>query len=189
MIVKALDKNRVKILMEDRDIEQFGLPFEKLNYEDPYSKAFIFDLMKIAREQTGVDFQESRTMVEVVPGASRSYYILMTKLMGDGENSVEFDKAEQGETTQYIYQFESGENLLRFCTKTKDAAPSELYYLNGFYYLVLHVLPQRMAELGGTMELIEEYGNKCLYDYVNEGILAERGELLMKSNVLQNLGK
>ncbi|MBR4086825.1 MAG: adaptor protein MecA, partial [Clostridia bacterium] len=78
--MKVLDENRVKILIEDQDIELYDLPFEKINYDDRYSRAFIMELLQKTYEETGVNFCECKVMVEVIPGVSNSYYILLSKI-------------------------------------------------------------------------------------------------------------
>lgn len=186
MLVKVLDENRVKILMEDNDIEFYDLPFERLNYDDPLSRAFIYELIQKTYDQTGVDFMDCRVMIEVIPGVSRAYYILLTKIDQEGQEQFEFDKADRIETEIYIYKLNNGTDVLKFFKKLQEFKPqtSELYYYNQNYYVALSFLPN--ATLDPHFECflmhLQEYGSRVCYHYANDAFLKEWGELLVGSD-------
>lgn len=182
MLVKVLDENRVKILMEDPDIEFYGLPFEKINYEDPLSRAFIYDLIQKTYDQTGVDFQDCRLMIEVVPGVSRTYYILLSKMEMDGREKIEFDKVDRTDTEVYIYRLDQGSDVLRFFSGLERFQPecSELYRYGNHYYVMLSFPAHWTVRPEFSLFLIqlEEFGGRCRYHYTNESLLKEWGERL-----------
>ncbi len=182
MLVKVLDENRVKILMEDQDIEQYDLPFEKLNYDDPYSRAFIYNLIEKTYDQTGLNFRDSRLIIEVVPGFSRSYYILLTKIEKEGKEKIEFDKSESVETEMYVFRLECAYDVLRLLKQVGTFYPekSTLYLLNNHFYLTLNFGPEtvKKEEFGRYIKGLEEFGFRCRYHYANESILKEWGTLI-----------
>ncbi len=191
MLLKILDEDRVKILMEEQDIEHYDLPFEKLNYDDPYSRAFIYELMQKTYDETGIDLSDSRVMIEVVPGVARAYYILISRIKQEGERKIEFDKAEIPEAEEYIFCLCKGEELLRFLKHFKIFYPqnSEIYLYNQQYYVLLSYGPQTVKE-PRFLEFIyglEEYGKRCDYQFHNAALLKERGECLAGSNAIVEL--
>ncbi len=193
MLVKVLDENRVKILMEDQDIEFYGLPFEKINYDDPLSRAFIYDLIQKTYDQTGVDFQDCRVMIEVVPGVSRTYYILLSKMEKDGREKIEFDKAERTDTEVYIFRIDHGSDVLKFFEGLKEFRPdtSELYCYRNSYYVTLS-FPAALTvkpEFSLFLMRLEEFGGRCRYHYTNEALLKEWGELLLGPNAYDVLSR
>ncbi|PWM41044.1 MAG: hypothetical protein DBX52_02425 [Clostridiales bacterium] len=183
MLVKVLDENRVKILMEDQDIDFYDLPFEKLNYDDPFSRAFIYELIQKTYDQTGVNFQDCRVMIEVVPGVSRTYYILLTKIERDGREKIEFDKADRTDTEMYIFKVDRGADVLKFFRAMRRYQPekSDLYFYKNSYYIALSFSPHVTVEPDFARFLfqLEEYGGRCRYHYMNESILKEWGERLL----------
>ena len=183
MLVKVLDENRVKILMEDQDIELYDLPFEKLNYDDPFSRAFIYELIRKTYDQTGVNFQDCRVMIEVVPGVSRTYYILLTKIEQEGEEKFEFDKADRTDREMYIFQIDHGTDVFKFFKNMKPFRPetSALYYYQSHFYALLSFAPPDTAtpEFALFLLRLEEFGQRCRYHYMNESLLKEWGELLI----------
>ncbi len=189
MLVKVIDENRVKILMEDRDIELYDLPFEKLNDNDPVSRAFIYDLIQMTYEQTGVNFQGAHLMIEVVPGVSRTYYILMTRMQIDGEDGVEFGKADLSEAEMYIFRVEFGTDVIKFFEYLKRCPPekSELYRYENAYYITLSFYPHITQEwdLKEHLNILEEYGTRCRFRLINESLLKEWGIRLAGPNAYE----
>lgn len=186
MLVKVLDENRVKILMEDQDIELYGLPFEKINYDDPLSRAFIYELIQKTYDQTGVNFQDCRVMIEVVPGVSRAYYILLTKIQREGREKIEFDKADRADTEVYIFKLDQGSDVLKFFQSMTQFRPdtSELYSYKNCFYVTLSFSSSLTVKPEFSLFLmrLEEYGGRCRYHYINESLLKEWGELLLGPN-------
>ena len=187
MLLKILDRDRVKILMENDDVDYYDLPYEKLNYEDPASKAFIYDLIQKTYEQTGVDFLDCRLMIEVIPGVSRTYYVLLTRLNGNGSKKVEFDKIEQAELEMYLFRFERGSDVFKFFKNMKRYCPekSDLFLYGRMYYVALS-FSGNMVNDGGFVAFLEqlsEYGERCQFHPINEAILRERGIKLLGPDV------
>ncbi len=182
MLLKVLDRDRVKILMEDQDVDFYDLPFEKLDYDDPISKAFLYDLIQKTYDQTGVNFMDSCLMIEVIPGVSRSYYVLLTRMKSDGTEKVAFDKADRAELEMYLFRLEHGKDVLKFFQQLKEHPPerSELYYYRNRYYAALSFSPHTVDSNGFSDALahLSEYGERCCFHYVNESVLREWGERL-----------
>ncbi len=193
MLVKVLDERRVKILIEDYDVAVYNLPFEKLNYDDPSSKSFIYELIKKTYEETGIDFQDCRVMIEVVPGVARSYYVLLTKMDSNEGEQIEFDKAERSEPEVYIYKLNRGGDVFRFFSTLKVYEPeiSELYYYNESYYAVLVFAPHIANQEGFKrfLEYLDEFAYRCKYRYDNVGLLAEWGRLIAAPNAYEMMNR
>lgn len=191
MRVKVLDSERVKILIEDKDVLEYNLPFEKINYDDPYSKAFICDLIRKTYEQTGINFHDTRVMIEVIPGVARSYYVVLTKVLNAGNEQIEFDKTERSEADVYVFKLDRGGDVLRFFSVVKSMCPdtSELYYYDNRYYAVLSFMPHVTKEksFSEQMEILAEFADRCQYRYINSGLLAEWGELIAAPNAVDQL--
>lgn len=191
MLLKVLGENRVKILMEDRDVELYDLPFERLNYDDPLSRAFIYELIQKTYDQTGVNFRNCRLMIEVVPGVSRTYYIILSKIEESDGEKIEFDKTDRTETEMYIFKAEHGEDVLKFfgCMKEFKPITGEVYLYGGNYYITLSFSPGQTAAPKFPLFLLhlEEYAGRCRFHYVNESVLKEWGQLLVGPDAFEVL--
>ncbi|MBQ7089743.1 MAG: adaptor protein MecA [Clostridia bacterium] len=193
MLVKVLDEHQVKILVEDYDVLEYNLPFEKLSYDDPCSKSFIYELIRKTYEETGIDFHDCRVMIEVIPGIARSYYVLLSKLESTDGERIEFDKAERSDSDIYIYKLSRGGDVFCFFSALIGFEPqvSELYHFGDSYYIVLVFSPliTRNEAFLQLLDHLDEYGHRCKYRYENMGLLAERGQLLAAPNAYEIMNK
>lgn len=192
MRLKVLDENRVKILIEDQDIEQYDLPFEKINYDDRYTRLFITELLQKTYEETGVNFQDCKVMVEVIPGVSKSYYILLSKMeKGSSGEQIEFDKSEPAENETYIFRLRTADELIRFLKQIKMYYPmkNEVFIYNCNYYVLLDFSVQVVSDsnFGLFLSRLEEYGERCKFKVINEAVLHEWGELIASPDAVSRL--
>ncbi len=186
MLLRALDANRVKILMEDQDILNYDLPFEKLNYDDDYSRAFIYELIQTTYEKTGIDFKNSRIMIEVIPGVSRSYYIILSRLDSEGAGDIEFDKTERPEEACYIYSLHTAKNIFPFFRSLLRYPPikSYIFFFYDQYYILLYFAIEN-AKIAHLAAILDEFGSLCQYHLMNDAFLMEHGECLAGPNAYE----
>ncbi len=188
MLVKVLDENRVKILMEDQDIEFYDLPFERINEEEPQVRSFLYELLEKTRKETGLDLNNCSLMVEVIPGVSRSYYILITRIPSDEKEKISLDKLERTDLEMYLFSIHDGKDVLNFLNYLKSFPPDkcELYYYQKCYYAALLFRPYQTAHPSFTPFImqLEEFGGRCRYHAMNIGILREWGERIGGSDLL-----
>lgn len=189
MLVKVLDENRVKILMEDQDIAYYDLPFDKISDDDPVSKAFIYELLHKTYERTGMNFQNCRVMIEVVPGVAESYYILLTRIQEEGDGKFEFGKTEMAEREMYVFKLDRAQNVPVFFSLLRNCPPeqSDLYYWNDIYYVTVFFAPAMIEknEFKRLLLSLEEFADRCKFCYANEGFLKEWGECLCSRNAYE----
>ncbi len=180
MLVKVLDENRIKILMEDQDVDLYNLPFERINEEETAVRSFIYDLLEKAREETGIDLNNSSLMVEVIPGVSRSYYILITRIPGEGNEKIEFEHNLSFEPEMYLFLIDNGSDLLCFINQLKLYPPEkiEVFYFQKKYYVMFSYDQRRLESYGFSSFLLrlEEFGKRCRFHSINIGLLREWGE-------------
>ncbi len=189
MLVKVLDENRVKILMEDQDIDYYDLPFERINEGEPHVQSFLYGLLEKTRDETGLDLNNCSLMVEVIPGVSRSYYILITRISGEEKDKISFDKMERMDLEMYLFFIQDGKEVLDFLNHLKSFPPEkcELYYYRKGYYVALMYRPYQTARPGFASFIMqsEEFGGRCRYSAMNIGILREWGERIGGSELLK----
>ena len=191
MLLKVIDENKVKILVEDKDILQYDLPFEKLNYNDKASREFILELIRKTYEQTGVDFMDSKVLIEAIPGSASSYYILFTRLEADSEQQISFDKAARADTDIYIFKLFELKNLFEIAKQFEKhcsilASKSRVYLYRGAYYLVLEFATQIVADKSFEVFIctLNEFAVRCQWNMLNESLLSEWGTLIAGDDVI-----
>ena len=191
MLLKVIDENKVKILVEDKDILQYDLPFEKLNYNDKASREFILELIRKTYEQTGVDFMDSKVLIKAIPGAARSYYILFTRLEPGSEQQISFDKAARNDTDVYIFKLFELRDLFTIAGQFEKnsgilASKSRIYFYRGAYYLVLEFASQIVSDTAFETFIctLGEFAERCRWNMLNDSLLSEWGTLIAGDDVI-----
>ncbi len=189
MQVKVLDENRIKILMEDQDVEYYDLPFERINEEEPLVQEFLSDLLKRTKTEIGLDLHNSSLLVEVIPGSSRSYYILITRMAGQEDAKTSLYSEESAKAEMYLYMINDGEDVLRFFEQLRAYPPetAELFYYRKCYYAALYYRSRQISHPSfySLLMQLEEFGGRCDYHAANIGLLRERAELVSNSFLLK----
>ncbi len=182
MIIKAINSDKIKILLTISDMERLKLTYEELDYQSPSSKRAISELLSFAKAKTGFDFTGARLYIEAFSNGDGSCTLLFTKL----------DKAPLGETRKkpfvtdalpVIFEFEHIDDAARFARAClENVTPLALYSINGRYRLVLGAKSaQRLTPL------LCEFGKQCGSGLTDLSYLDEHGSLLLTRNTLKIL--
>ena len=193
MQFKVIDKNRVKILIEDKDLDLFENAEEVTNlcYDPP--KELVLLLLREVYLRTGIDFLESKILFEMIPGTNSAFYIVITRLQtGAPDSDKDSVKADED---MYLFELYHVENIFDISCIVKNekrlkAGSSKLYKFKNKYYLTVDFSPLTVAE-NGFYEFIKrltEYSHKCKWNLLNESMLAEWGETVI-SEPLRKLAK
>ena len=185
MQLKVLDKDKVKILIEDKDIEESLISIDSIDCRQKASREFILKLLNETYIQTGIDFLSSKVLIEVVPGASGSYYIIITRLSQKPEPYVDFDTTVKADEDMYLFELYHPENVFDISKIIRDTPSltvghSKMFKYKEKYYLSVYFPPKTVSD-GDFPALIKsfcEFSAKCKWNLYNECILAEWGELL-----------
>lgn len=186
MFLKVIDNDKVKILVEPKDIGDTGITFENLDYNDPLSRAFILELLDETYIRTGINFLESKILIEAVPGISNSFYVIITRVSDSEDPSVNFDKTAKSDRDMYLFELlypESVFDIMRVLNKkyAMKTDGSRLYKYRGKYYLCIWFPPETVANESfyQLVNSITEYSHKCKWRVTNEALLEEWGELII----------
>lgn len=182
MIIKAINSDKIKILLTISDMDRLKLTYEELDYQSPSSKRAISELLSFAKVKTGFDFTGARLYIEAFSNGDGSCTLLFTKL----------DKAPPGEsrkkpfvtdTLPVIYEFDRIDDAARFARAcTENVHPLALYAYNRRYRLVFSAKSaERLAPL------LCEFGRQCGSGLIDLAGLDEHGRLLLTRNTLKIL--
>ncbi|MFA9379721.1 MAG: adaptor protein MecA [Acetanaerobacterium sp.] len=182
MIIKAINSDKIKILLTLSDMERLKLTYEELDYQSPSSKRAISELLSFAKAKTGFDFTGARLYIEAFSNGDGSCTLLFTKL--DKEPPCESRKKPfVTDALPVIYEFDHLDNATRFARAClENISPLALYSMNGHYRLVLGAKSaQRMAPM------LAEFGRLCGSGLTDLSFLDEHGKLLLTRNTLKTL--
>ena len=187
MQVKVINNDKVKILIEDKDFDDFidfkGLvEFDRLN-----EKEFMFKILCKTYEQTGLDFLNSKILVDIIPGASTSFYIVVTRIQTEktvGNSPVKADE------DMYLFELHYPEciyDIAEILTTNKvlKIGSNKMFKYKNKYYFMINFPPETVSseQFKYLINDLTKYSCKCKWSIMNEGFLMEWGEILISQPV------
>lgn len=181
MLFKVINNDKVKVLVERDD----AIKFAELNFdeEDDKTRNSVAELLIEIYEQTGINFMNSKIVLEVVRGISQSYYIIVTRIINaeDKTDSI----TEDDEVDMYIFRLAGPETLFDIIDVFKKSntvfpAKSELYRYKKALYICIGFSVDTMKNESFTclIDELSSVGERCKWNIVNDAILKEWGTLI-----------
>lgn len=193
MKIKKLSEDRVKVLVESEDINRYKVPYQRLSMADEESAEFIYELLFLIFEETGVSFLENAVSLEISPACGGNYYITVTR-SEEKDGWVLLTRGSPDSEDMYIFALHKLTDLAGLAALFKIhptllPSSSALYKYIDTYYVVLEFPPQLTALDDFSVFLLQlsEYMDPCRARTENEGILLERGRLICSTLFPKNL--
>lgn len=179
MIIKAINSDKIKILLTTSDMERLNLTYEELDYQSPSSKRAISEILSFAKVKTGFDFTGAKLYIEAFSNSDGSCTLLFTKLEA-GIFSEGKKKASLADSTPVIYEFDTINDAASWARACPISLPLlALYSYSGHYRIVLGA---KSAERIGPG--LAEFGRPCGGGLLALSALDEHGSLLLSKNTL-----
>lgn len=184
MIIKKISEECVKVLIETRDINRYNVPYHKLSGADEESVEFIYRLLFIIYEETGVSFLESAISVEACPACGGNYFLTLCRKSEESEG-LSLRKEGEVQSDTFIYALERAEDLQGLKIALGHYGrfiPNRcaLYRMNGTYYVIMDFPAEQTAlpDFKALTYCIGEYLEPLKATPESEGYLCERGTLI-----------
>ncbi len=191
MRLKVIDENKVKILIENKDFDEYSVPEDVCDYEKSAVREFILKLLNEIYIQTGIDFFNSKVFLEIIPGTSDAFYIVISRISSENQpfqlTSVKADE------DMYLFELYHPENIFDVSNlinkqNTLKVGNSKMYRYKNKYYIAVYFPPETVsdAKFYDLIKKITEYSKKCRWNILNEPILDEWGEMI-SDNIFQSI--
>lgn len=184
MIIKKISEECVKVLIETEDINRYNIPYHKLSSNDEESVEFIYRLLFLIFEETGVSFLESAISVEASPACAGNYFLTLSRKSTQSEG-MSLRKEGQVQSDMFIYALDTPEDLwgVRNVLKKYTLFIPErcaLYKLAGNYYIIFDFPIEQTThpDFEKFMRMMDEYLQPLRATPESEGYLCERGKLI-----------
>jgi len=184
MIIKKINEECVKVLVETQDINRYNVPYHKLSGADEESVEFIYRLLFIIYEETGVSFLESAVSVEASPACGGNYFLTLCRKSEESEG-MSLRKEGQTLSDTFLFSTEHPEELKGLKIALEQYGrfiPNRcaLYRMNGTYFVILDFPAEQTAlpDFKALTYRIGEYLRPLKATPENEGYLCERGRLI-----------
>lgn len=177
MYIKVLNNNKVKVIVEKDDIEDF----ETIDFDSccENTKNAVAVLLVGIFEQTGLNFFDSKIMIETLKAGCQSYYVIITRITKCESHNNHL--TDSGEANMYLYKLNYIEDAIDIAELIKSDSNivkySKLYKYQNQFYLCLY-LNNDNTNTDKFIDNLDNSYTRCKWNIFNDVILHEWGSLI-----------
>ncbi len=186
MEIIRIGEHKLKLILTDEDLKKHKLTLDKLDYGNTETRRILWQILDEAKEKTGFDAAQDKTLVQAYPGRKSGCEIYVTRL---GARSGGLRGRHS------IFCFSDPADLFTVSRELAHAGTrydSALYKdEKGYFYLCIKetlVSSIQKEELVTPLSFIEEYG-KRIKDSVFFAYIKEHGECLWETSAIEMLSE
>lgn len=182
MTVDKLGENKVLIILCNKDMEEFSIDFERVNFHDSDSRRALIKIMKLGCSKAGVEICNRNVDIEALPFEDECYILITvyeknrrSYRIKDAGKCVCYSLGGSGnflDTLEKLYR-------LNICCNRNSA-----YLYKESYYIVFDYpsIPKKLKRL------LSEYGKRRM-NRVESARIRENGKLICSHNAILQIGK
>ncbi len=182
MLCRVINKDKVKVLVERNELTIID-DIEKFSIGDTIPCS-VAEFLLAVYEQTGIDFTNSKIVIEVVACSLQSYYIIITRIISEDQSP------DDNEVDMYIFRLTEPEKLFDAVDKIKSKSfekiKNELYEFKDRLYFCIYAKSNDYSVQDDLIPMLEETLERCRWNIVNDTILKEWGRLL-SDNIIKEI--
>ena len=198
MDIIAVNENKLKVILTPKDLEEFSLTTEELDYSRPETRLLLKCLLIRAKNEVGFDADGSRLLVQLYPSKHGGGEIYITKigalcsyedyntydtshdeLFEYSNISYDFHEKEDENEPDTLIRFESINAMIGYSKRLMAAGyvgPSKAYYTEKYGSAVFFIYVCNRAEYASKLspsELAAEYGQKISSENKRRALLQD----------------
>lgn len=210
MEIMMINENKLKIMLDYRDLAEFDMEVEDLDYRNTETKQMLWEILRRAKRTVGFDTDGSRLLVQVYPSRDGSCEIFITKLetaeseatggnMGQKqEKEASFRRGKPwsteipSNTLPVVFAFDCLEWLICVCRRLQTIGyrgNSSVYISDECrYYLLIDRSASEEDFSLNEYSFITEYGSREPAETLRV-FLAEHGTIICQANAIEQLSR
>lgn len=185
MRIEQLDKTRILIALEEKDLADHALSFERLHLRDPQTCQFLKTILRQACAETGIHWQNKRLLLEALPH-EKGCLLLLTISEPHHPRKVYHIKRNLYCTSYCFHHAEHLLHCVQALYRLHEKHPfSAVYRLHKDYYLVLpSTLPLSRRCLG----MVHEFADSRHTGRLFFSFLREHAQVLQSTDAIDTIG-
>lgn len=108
-----ISERKLKVMLSPDDMVHYAISCESMDYENTETRRAFWDILDIAKHQTGFDAARDKIYVQVYPSRSGGCELYVTMLPEEAKQRA--DNAEITKRQFSIYQFDAFATLVTVC--------------------------------------------------------------------------
>jgi negative regulator of genetic competence, sporulation and motility len=145
MELLVISESKLKIMLDEKDMEKYGLSTSELDYEDPPTRKKLLRILDDVKEHSGFDTAADKLLIQLYPSRDGGGELFVTKLgllPASAEQSLKRSRGVgvfcRGTDIFFTPEFSSLLHMAKLCEGIRYIERSHLFFEEDRgYYLVL----------------------------------------------------
>ena len=192
MEIIHISESKLKVMLTQEDLEDFGIDAQALDYNDVETKELFGALLSHIKDTADFNTDGYRLLVRLFPSRDGSCELFLSRI--DAFAPPQTEPSLEADPHFEAFRFDSIDALLAVCRRLRAVGfdrPSTAYMSDGhrFYLLLEQENPSKHKKSDGISPtaFLCEYG-KAESDEGLLGFLLEHGRLLCTQSAVERLG-
>lgn len=200
MKIERISQNKVKIILTLDELKKRKISVRELEKDNALARDLFFDLIEETNLDEELQLDGSQLLIEASSDNKDLFIVTITivdvkpstfKQFSGSDIKSPNTKSNCYKVSSNIYEFNSMDNILEFCEKSKEEnlffGRNSLYKENNRYYLVFSKNAVKNKKFIKTFIFLSEYCT-AYYDYdMLEVSIKETSKLIIANSAIQKL--
>jgi len=148
LVIEIISANTIKVILNEEDMSNYDVSFEKLDRSSPETKKLLIDLIQNIQEEKHIDLSSERLFVEAFPKDDGGCLLYLSML----NSNMKVAPDKNSLYNSMVCKINSPKDLIEISNHLFNMFNhilhnSELYYLDGIYLLILHAFKKADKKL------------------------------------------
>lgn len=186
--IEILNKHIIKITLSFKDMKNYNLTYEKINYNDQKTRQLIVNLLYKIKKTTKVDISKSQMFIEAFPTEENGCILYLNIINQKTINNTSSPNINR----PIIVKFKQIQDFKKMCKTIANRnyinkiPKNTLLQINNSPILIIYSYSKQLTKI---LPIFLEYGNIVGYGKLNEKIIEEHCQLIIKNNAIETISK
>ena len=186
--IEIIDKYIIKITLSLKDMQNYGVNYEKINYNDKKTRQLIVSLLYKVKKTTNIDISKSKILIEAFPTEENGCILYLNIINNESINNILNDNSKKPLIIKFkhIQDFKNMCKILINKHYIKKILKNTLLQINNYFILIIYSDDEQLSKIS---PICFEYGNIIGYGELNKKIIEEHCDLIIKNNAIETILK
>lgn len=188
MRIEQIDKQTVKVILTQADMDDFDITYEEMDYKDPNTRRVILELLQRIKDEMAVDFGGGKLFVEAFPYLDGGCVLYICTIAAESEKKPR-PKNTSSFNTPLVFEFDELGLMTAACGRLQlrynhIILKSALYLYENRYRLLLYTYFKLDDKL---IAMVSEYGRYIGKGSIQSSFVKEHARCLLETNAIETL--
>lgn len=186
--IEILNKHIIKITLSFKDMKNYNLTYEKINYNDKKTRQLIVNLLYKIKKTTKIDISKSQMFIEAFPAEENGCILYLNIINQKTINNINSSNINRPLIVKFK-QIQDFKNMCKTLTKKNylnKILKNTLLQINNYAILIIYSCNEQLTKI---LPIFFEYGTIIGYGELNKKIIEEHCQLIIKNNAIETISK